>query len=87
MEKYNHRADWINAYGYDGARMVADALRRAAPDPTKLEEARAKIRQALVSTKGFVGAYAMGDVTPTHELRVPVVMIRLGKGQKFELVE
>jgi hypothetical protein len=67
--------------------MVASALRRAAPDPTKLEEARAKIRQALMSTKGFVGAYAMGDVTATHELRVPVVMIRLGKGQKFELAD
>jgi branched-chain amino acid transport system substrate-binding protein len=87
MDKYNHRADWINAYGYDGAMMVASALRRAAPDPTKLEEARAKIRQALVSTKGFVGAYAMGDVTSTHELRVPVVMIRLGKEQKFELAD
>ena len=86
-ERYKHPADWINAYGYDGAMVMADTLRRAAPDPTKLEDARAKIRQALVSVKGFVGAYAMGDVTPTHELRVPVVMIRLGEGLKFQIAE
>jgi branched-chain amino acid transport system substrate-binding protein len=87
MEKYGHRADCWNAYGYDAAMLTANALRRAAPDPTKLEEARAKIRQALVSSKGFVGAVCMGDITPTHELRMPEMMIRLGKGKKFEAVE
>lgn len=86
-EKYKHPADWINAFGYDSAMLTADVLRRAAPDPTKLEEARAKIRQALVSSKGFVGACCIGDITPTHELRMPEMWIRLGKGVKFEVAE
>ena len=87
MAKYKHPADWINAHGYDGALVTADALRRAAPDPTKLQEAREKIRQALVSVKGFVGSYYMGNMTPSHEIPVPVVIIKVGKDQKFEMVE
>jgi branched-chain amino acid transport system substrate-binding protein len=87
MEKYNRPADWMNAQGYDVAMVMADILRRAAPDPTKLEDARAKIRQALVSVKGFVGADAMGDITATHELEVPTVLIKLGEGLKFEVAE
>jgi len=87
MAKYKHPADWINAHGYDGALFTADVLRRAAADPTKLEEAREKIRQALVSEKGFVGAFFMGDVTATHEIQVPVIMIKVGKDQKLELAE
>ena len=87
MDKYKHPADWINAHGYDGALFTADVLRRAAADPTKLEEAREKIRQALVSEKGFVGAFFMGDVTATHEIQVPVIMIKVGKDQKLELAE
>jgi branched-chain amino acid transport system substrate-binding protein len=87
MTKYKHPGDWINAHGYDGALVIADALKRAAPDPAKLEEARDKIRQALVSVKGFVGSYYMGSMTPTHEIPVPVVMIKVGKDQKFELAD
>ncbi len=87
MAKYKHPADWINAHGYDGAFLTADGLRRAAPDPTRLEEAREKIRQALVSVKGFVGAYYMGNMTPSHEIEAPVLMIKVGKDQKFEMAE
>ncbi len=87
MERYNRSADWMNAQGYDGSMIVADILRRAQADPAKLDEARAKIRQSMVSIKGFVGAYAMGDLSPTHELPVPVVMIKLSKELKFEMAE
>jgi branched-chain amino acid transport system substrate-binding protein len=87
MEKHKKAGDWINAQGYDGALLVADALKRANPDPAKLDDSRAKIRQALASTKGFVGAYFMGDMSQYHEIPVPVVMIKVGKDQKFEVVE
>ena len=87
MDKYKHPGDWINAHGYDGAMLMANVLRTAEPDPAKLDDARSKVRQAMVSVKGFVGAFYMGDVTPTHEIQVPVVMIKVGKDQKFEMAE
>lgn len=87
MQRYNHPADWINAQGYDGAMLVRDFLRRAAPDPSNLDEARAKITKAMMSTKGFVGAYAMGDMSPSHEIPVPVVIVKMEKNKKFNLAE
>jgi branched-chain amino acid transport system substrate-binding protein len=87
MEKYKYRADGRVGQGYDRAMVMIDALRRAAPDPTKLEEAREKIRQALMSTKGYVGCFGMGDMTRTHELQVPEMMIKIEEGKKFKYVE
>jgi len=87
MARYKHPADWINAHGYDGALLTADVLRRAAPDPARLEEAREKIRQALASVKDFVGSYCMGSMTATHEISVPVVIIKVGRDQQFEMAE
>jgi len=87
MGKYGYRADSWNASGYDCAMLMADALRRAAPDPANLKAAREKIKDALVTTKGYVGTRGLGDMSPTHELPCPVIMIRVAEGQEFKMAE
>ena len=86
MKRHNYRADGWSAQGYDRAMLMVDALRRAAPDPSNLKVARKKIRDALVTAKGIVGAYGMGDISNYHEFPCPVTMIKIVEGEKFELV-
>jgi branched-chain amino acid transport system substrate-binding protein len=87
LEKYRVRADCWTAQGFDRAGLMIDALKRAASDPTNLKASREKIRDALATTKGFVGAYVLGDMSRYHEAPVPVTMIKITEGQKFELAK
>jgi branched-chain amino acid transport system substrate-binding protein len=86
-EKYGYSPDCWNAYGYDGAMWVGNALKRAAPDPTNLKASREKIRDALLTTKGYAGTWGLGEVSSAHELPCPVTMIKIEEDQKLKLVE
>ncbi len=82
--KHGHRGDWLNGEGYDSALLMADALRRANPDPANLKEAKIKIQKALVTTKDFVGTLAMGDLTSIHEMPLPLIMLQIVEGKKYQ---
>jgi branched-chain amino acid transport system substrate-binding protein len=50
-DRYGHDPDWASVSGYDGLRILANAIDKAGAD-------RAKIREALADTKDFVGIQA-----------------------------
>jgi branched-chain amino acid transport system substrate-binding protein len=74
---------------HDAFMVMVNAIKRADPDPTKLEEARAKIRDAIEQTKGFLGATSPISYTPTeHEiLDIKAAVISQIKGGKFKLIK
>ena len=82
-KKYGHRVDWVNGEGYDAALLLFDALKRAKLNPENIKSARKSIQEALVSTKGFIGTLAMGDMSPVHELPLPIIMVRVDQNKKF----
>jgi len=74
------------AVGYDGLSIMLNAIKRANPDPAKLEEARSKIRDSLeTGTKDYVGANTFVTYSPTEHEGEPhlenavIVQIREGK--------
>jgi branched-chain amino acid transport system substrate-binding protein len=73
--------DTAHACGWDLIMILADSLRRTSPDPSNLKQARAKVRDALETLKGFVGAQAMGDMLPRHEIPVPEVICVIKDGK------
>jgi branched-chain amino acid transport system substrate-binding protein len=74
------RADGANANGWDSVFLLADALRRANPDLNDLGKARAQVRDALETTKGFVGTIAMGDMSKWHEIPAPMILTMVKNG-------
>lgn len=55
--------------GYDAFMVMIDAMKRANPDPAKMEEARGKIRDAIEQTKDFIGAETPLSASPEkHDL-------------------
>lgn len=81
--------EWPMGVGYDAFTIMVNAIKKANPDTSKLEDARAKIRDALETTKGYVGAFSMLDQSPTeHEgLSWDSVVIGEIKGGKYQLVK
>lgn len=74
------------AVGYDGLSIMLNAIKRANPDPTKLEEARSKIRDALeTGTKDYIGANTFVTYSATEHEGEPrlenavIVQIKEGK--------
>ncbi len=58
---------------WDGIGLLVDALERANPDPSDIAKARAQLRDALETTKGFVGSQLIGDMTKWHEISAPMI--------------
>lgn len=54
-KKYNRGLSMWDGNGYDAFMVMINALKKATPDPTNVEQARQKIRDAIEETKGFVG--------------------------------
>jgi branched-chain amino acid transport system substrate-binding protein len=79
------RADASHTAGWDGIHVFAEALKRTNPDPSNLEKARAQIRDAVETIKGFVGTQAMGDMTKWHEIPAPLIPCEF-KGGKLSIV-
>lgn len=81
--------EWPMGVGYDAFTIMVNAIKKANPDTSKLEDARAKIRDALETTKGYVGSFSMLDQSPTeHEgLSWDSVVIGEIKAGKYQLVK
>jgi branched-chain amino acid transport system substrate-binding protein len=74
--KYHHEPTTIGAQGYDGARILFDAIGRAAsiqPDA---------IRKALLETKDFVGATGPTTIGADRNANKPIVAVLI-KDRKF----
>ena len=60
--------------------IFADALKRADPDLSDLAKARSQIRDAMETTKDFIGVQAAGDMTKWHEIPAPMIVCELEGG-------
>lgn len=78
--KYNVAEYGVGA-GWDAIMLLAQGLKSGRPDISNLKEARAKVREALETVKGFVGTLAVGDMPPRHELPTPqeICVIKNGR--------
>ncbi len=56
-DKYNREPGTMVAYGADAAFIVVDAIKKVGPD-------RAKIREAIENTKGYVGVSGVYNMSP-----------------------
>ncbi len=69
--KYRHDPTSIGAQGYDGARVLFDAIARA---PDLRPES---IRQALAETRDFVGATGTMTIDSERNANKPIVVVRI----------
>lgn len=75
-QKFNQEPGTMVAYGADAAYIVVDAIKKAGPD-------RAKIRDAIESTKGYVGISGIYNLSPEDHNGLSmndIVMIEATKG-------
>ncbi len=75
-ERFHHDPSSNGAMGYDAARLLADAIKRAkdgSPDA---------IRQAIQDTKGFEGATGSITMDAQRNADKPVIVVQI-KGKKF----
>jgi len=75
-EKYNHEPGTMVAYGADAAYIVIDAIKKVGPD-------RAKIRDAIENTKGYVGISGIYNISPEDHNGLSmkdIVMIKATQG-------
>src|SRR5262249_39044378 len=75
-ERYGHDPSSIAVLGYDAAKVLADALGRAA-SPTP-----AGIRDAIAATKGFQGASGTITINAERNADKPIVIVKI-KDKKF----
>jgi branched-chain amino acid transport system substrate-binding protein len=61
QERYNAKPDSLAALGYDSAKVLADAIRRAGSTDGP------KLRDAIASTKGFVGVTGTINLGPNRD--------------------
>lgn len=80
-ENYGSVPDALAALGYDGAYLIVDAIKRAgSTDP-------AKIKEALASTKGFVGVTGTISMDDKHNPIKSAVVLSFDKEGKQIFVE
>ncbi|KCB46419.1 ABC transporter substrate-binding protein [Bordetella hinzii] len=69
--RYKVEVSTFGGYAHDGLLMVADAIRRAGGTD------RAKLRQALEDTKGFVGVSGIYTMTPEDHMGLDISAFRM----------
>jgi branched-chain amino acid transport system substrate-binding protein len=75
-ERFNSEPGTMVAYGADAAFIVVDAIKKVGPD-------RAKIRDAIENTRGYVGISGIYNISPEDHNGLSmsdIVMIRATKG-------
>jgi branched-chain amino acid transport system substrate-binding protein len=78
--RFKHEPTAIGAQGYDGARILFDAIGRASePKPDA-------IRKALLETKDFTGATGPTTINAEHNADKPILIVQI-KGKKFRFVQ
>ncbi len=79
-KKYNGTPDALAALGYDAARILADAIKRAGSTDGE------KIRDALKTVKDFPGVTGTITINADRNAVKPAVVLKIEKG-KFHYVE
>jgi branched-chain amino acid transport system substrate-binding protein len=80
QEKYGAPPDTFAALGYDAARLLADAIKRAgSTDPKAL-------RDSLAETSGFEGVTGRISFDANRNASKPGLIVTV-KGGKFEIAE
>ncbi|ANY15179.1 ABC transporter substrate-binding protein [Bordetella pseudohinzii] len=74
--RYKVEVSTFGGYAHDGLLMVADAIRRAGGAD------RAKLRQALEDTKGFVGVSGIYTMTPEDHMGLDISAFRMVEVRK-----
>lgn len=74
--RYKVEVSTFGGYAHDGLLMVADAIRRAGGTD------RAKLRQALEDTKGFVGVSGIYTMTPEDHMGLDISAFRMVEVRK-----
>ena len=80
--RFNREPGTMVAYGADAAFIVVDAIKKVGPD-------RAKIRQAIEDTQGYVGISGIYNISAQDHNGLSmsdIVMIRATKGS-WQLIE
>lgn len=80
MKVYGAEPDSIAALSYDGARLLADAIRRAGSTEGK------RVRDALAATKDFPGVTGAITMDADRNPIKPAVILKVAKGE-FQLAE
>ena len=79
-KKYNQVPDALAALGYDAAKILADAIKRAGSTDGE------KVRDALKAVKDFPGVTGMITINADRNAVKPAVVLKIEKG-KFHYVE
>ena len=72
-KEYNQEFDATSAWTYDGLNILVNAIR-------KVGENRPKIREAILSTKGYQGVLGTFDFTPNGDGLSEVSVVKIEKG-------
>jgi branched-chain amino acid transport system substrate-binding protein len=80
QEKYGAPPDTFAALGYDAARLLADAIKRAGTSDSKA------LRDALAETAGFEGVTGQISFDANRNASKPALIVRV-KGGRFEIAE
>lgn len=78
-QKYGRVPDAMAILGYDGARVLADAIRRAGKADSKA------IRDALANTKDFPGASGTITIDENRNARKPIVIVEYRNGSTHKV--
>jgi len=80
-KEFNTDPDTEAPWTYDALNILINAIRKAGED-------RAKIREAILATKGYEGVYGMYNFTPDGEglHGGPFAIIKNGKPQLMKMV-
>lgn len=70
-ERFKEDASTFGAYAYDGLMMAVDAIKRAGSTD------KAKVRDAIEQTKGFVGTTGVFNMSPTDHMGLDLSSFRL----------
>lgn len=80
-KEYNEEYDTLNVWTYDALKILVNAIRIAGED-------RAKIREAILATKGYKGVQGTFSFTPNGDglSEVSIVQIEKGKPKLLKIV-
>ncbi len=87
-KRYGHPATMWNGLGAQIVQFVEDGLKRAQPDPTNLEDARGKIRDAFERTDEanlILGIYTMSPTDHCGNVGPKLVLVTFKEGEKVLL--
>ncbi len=73
-KEYNEEPDILSSWTYDGLKILTNAIRKAGED-------RAKIREAILATKGYEGVLGTFSFTPNGDGLSAVSIVQIEKGQ------